>query len=82
MTAAFDDFGRNVLFCADERVCAEVGNAGFGVNDGVRIGRGAAAAEYHGGNAAGVGLLGQIEVGEHYVAGLMEKDVCDGNVRK
>lgn len=31
VTAAFDDFGGDVFFGADEGVCAEVGDAGFGV---------------------------------------------------
>ncbi len=34
MAATFDDFWGNVLLCANEGVCTEIGNAGFGINSG------------------------------------------------
>ena len=54
----------------------EFGRVGVVVRGGaVAAAVGGGGGEDHGGRAARVGLFGQIEVGEHYVAGLVEEDV-------
>ena len=78
MTASLDDFRRYVFFCANEGIGAEVRYTGFGVdgwNAAAHAGYGTVAEVHHCWGAAGTGLLGEIEIGKHYVAGLMEKYV-------
>ena len=76
MAAPFDDFRRDVFFSTDEGVGTEVRDTGFRVYGGELVCvRAVATTEDHGGLSAGVGLLAEVEVGEHYVAGLMEEDV-------
>lgn len=79
MSASFDDFGCNVFLSTNKGVCSEVIDTRFGIDcrhvvwvvGNTAIARG----HDHSGNSAGIGLLGQIKVGQHDVAGLMKKDV-------
>lgn len=83
VTATLNHFRRDVLFCSYKRVRAEVGDTRLGVDCGqvvvVRIRRnatrGSGGCVHHRGCSAGIGLLRQVKVRKHDVAGLMEKDV-------
>ena len=75
MTTAFNDFGCDVFFSADEGVGAEIGDTGFGVDNWKRGRSGTITSNDHGGDSAGVRLFREVEVRQHYVARLMEKDI-------
>lgn len=75
MAAAFDNFRGNVFFCSYKGVCAEVGDAGFGVNGRKGGGSSTVAANDHRGCTPRIRLFGEVEVRKHNVAGLVEKDI-------
>lgn len=61
MTTALDDLWCNILLSTDKRVCAEVGDARTSVDMEGRLAS-TVLPDDHGRLAAGVGLLGQVEV--------------------
>lgn len=73
--AALNHLGRDVLLRPDERVGAEVGDARLCVDGRQRVRAGPVLADDHGRFAARVRLFGEVEVGKHDVAGLVEQDV-------
>ena len=77
VTASFDDFWRDVLLGANKGVGAEVGDARPRVDGREGCRGGPATTHDHGRNASGIGLLGEVEVGQHDVSGLMQEDICD-----
>jgi hypothetical protein len=80
VAAALDDLGRDVFLGADERIGAEVGDARARVDGRQRVGAGAVLADDHGRLTTRSGLFGQVKVGEHDVAGLVEEDVYEKHV--
>ena len=62
MTATFNDFWCNVLFCTDERVGSEVRYARFGVDCGQGVRGGTVAANYHFGSTVRARLFRKVKV--------------------
>lgn len=89
MATSLDDFRSNVLFGAYEGICPEVGDTGSRVDQNClcRIRRSpdnvarpthpVRASLFDGGwrTSRLAGLLGQVEIGQHDVAGLMQQDI-------
>ena len=75
MTTSLNDFRGYVLFCANEGIGAEIGDARFGVDCGEGCANVAIAGDNHGWSTTRTGLFGEIEVGKHDMAGLMEENV-------
>ena len=72
VAAAFDNFWRNVFLRPHKRIRSEIGYTRFRIDRWQGRGTCAVLTHDHRRLSTGVGLLGQVEVRQHYMPGLMK----------